>query len=190
MKYRSRLFWCLILILAELIKSYFTGGLGLAFSRSKSLRHHCHRHGAVSTREHGVNEIVGKFRAAAALTGALFVGSSASRVGAKEASVGASNLVGTRGFQTKSGLKYFDIKEGTGLSPIYGQMISFRYTMYYRASPDVAPEIIDESKQPFLHKHGNGRIVRGLDEAIHTMKVGGSRRAVIPKSLGKLVSEQ
>ena len=33
-------------------------------------------------------------------------------------------------------------------------------------------------------KHGNGRLVPGLDEGIHTMKVGGVRRLLIPPKLG------
>jgi FKBP-type peptidyl-prolyl cis-trans isomerase len=39
-------------------------------------------------------------------------------------------------------------------------------------------------KQPFLHKHGNGRILRGIDEGLHTMHVGSKRRLIIPQSLG------
>lgn len=99
---------------------------------------------------------------------------------------GADNpQIPTKGFQTKSGLKYFDVREGDGESPRYGQVISFLFASYYKANPDVGLEKIDESgSQPFLHKHGNGRVVRGVDEALHTMKVGGQRRVIIPKDLG------
>jgi len=96
----------------------------------------------------------------------------------------------TRGFQTKSGLKMFDLREGTiGPSPRYGQLVTFHYTSYYKASPESPLDVIDSSyltpgRQPFLHKHGNGRVVRGVDEALHTMKVGGKRRAIIPSSIG------
>lgn len=94
-----------------------------------------------------------------------------------------------RGFQTKSGLKYFDLVEGTiGKSPRYGQLVSFYYTTYYKATPESPLDFVDSSfvsgKRPFLHKHGNGRIVRGIDEGLHTMKVGGKRRLVVPKSIG------
>ena len=91
----------------------------------------------------------------------------------------------TKGFQTKSGLKYFDVREGKGDSPRYGQVVSFAFALYYKADPDTPLELIDESgPRPFLHKHGNGRIVRGVDEALHTMKPGGQRRVIIPKGLG------
>lgn len=103
------------------------------------------------------------------------------------------NFIPTRIYQTKSGLQYFDIKEGVGqASPRFGQLISFHYTMYYRSSSTAPMEKIDSSydspgKNSFLHKHGNGRVIRGLDEAIHTMKPGGQRRAIIPKNVGYTV---
>lgn len=95
-----------------------------------------------------------------------------------------------RGFQTKSGLKYFDFVEGKeGISPKYGQLVSFHYTGYYRATPESRLDLFDAtfsptSKQSFLHKHGNGRVIRGIDEALHTMRVGGKRRVIIPKNIG------
>ena len=97
-----------------------------------------------------------------------------------------------RGFQTKSGLKYYDFNEGIiGATPRYGQLVSFQYTGYYRATADSPLEVFDsvfssdrKNRQSFLHKHGNGRIVRGIDEALHTMKVGGKRRVVVPRSIG------
>ena len=92
-----------------------------------------------------------------------------------------------RGFQTKSGLKYYDIREGDGVSPRYGQIIAFTYAQYFKSKTSESLENIDSSVTPFLHKQGNGRIVRGLDEAIHGMRVGGKRRAIIPNSLGKYI---
>jgi FKBP-type peptidyl-prolyl cis-trans isomerase len=88
-----------------------------------------------------------------------------------------------KGFQTKTGLKYFDLLEGEkGMpSPRYGQLVSFHYTGYYRATPSSPLDAFDstfsrQAKQSFLHKHGNGRVIRGIDEGLHTMKVGGKRR--------------
>lgn len=98
----------------------------------------------------------------------------------------------SKGFQTKSGLKYFDFQEGLiGKTPRYGQLVSFQYTGYYRAGPDSPLEVFDsvfssdrKNTISFLHKHGNGRIVRGIDEGLHTMKVGGKRRIVVPRAIG------
>ena len=90
-----------------------------------------------------------------------------------------------KGFQTKTGLKYFDIREGGGKSPRYGDLVTFQYFMYYKPpGRDAQLELITKSKEPYLQKHGNGRIVRGLDEGLHTMKEGGRRRVIVPKSIG------
>lgn len=93
-----------------------------------------------------------------------------------------------KGFQTKSGLKYFDIIAGiNGTSPKYGQLVSFHYTSYYRPAGNGELDEIDSSystKTPFLYKHGNTRVIRGIDEVIHSMNVGSRRRVIIPKALG------
>jgi hypothetical protein len=89
------------------------------------------------------------------------------------------------GYQTKSGLKYFDVREGTGESPRYGDLVTFNYIINYKPEDrDSALEVVSKSVDPYLQKHGNGRIVRGLDEGLHTMKVGGRRRIIVPRSIG------
>jgi hypothetical protein len=98
----------------------------------------------------------------------------------------------SKGFQTKSGLKYYDFEIGKpGKTPRYGQLVSFHYTGYYRATPDSKLEVFDsifgsekKKNEAFLHKHGNGRIVRGIDEGLHTMTVGGKRRIIVPRDIG------
>ena len=128
----------------------------------------------------------------AALAAYYMMAKSDPRAAYAASSISAGPANPSRGFQTKSGLKYFDFVEGDiGKSPRYGQLVSFQYTGYYRASADSPLEVFDsvfssdrKNKMPFLHKHGNGRIVRGIDEGLHTMKVGGKRRVVVPRSIG------
>lgn len=90
-------------------------------------------------------------------------------------------------YKTKSGLKYIEIAEGTGPSPQYGQLVSISYKAYVKL-PDIQgqPQKLEEfdSDSAFLIKHGNGRTVPGLDEGIHTMRVGGKRRLIVPAKLG------
>jgi hypothetical protein len=43
------------------------------------------------------------------------------------------------------------------------------------------------SGERYLFKHGNGRQIKGLEEGVHTMQVGGSRRIVIPASMSYTV---
>lgn len=82
-------------------------------------------------------------------------------------------------FKTKSGMQYIDIIEGTGASPKYGNLVSIAYKAYIKL-PDIKgkPMKLDEfdSDKGYLVKHGNGRTVPGMDEGLHTMKVGGKRR--------------
>ena len=83
---------------------------------------------------------------------------------------------------TKSGLKYVDIKEGDGPSPQRGQTVSVHYT----------GTLVDGTKfdssldrgQPFEFPIGMGRVIKGWDEGVMSMKVGGKRKLIIPPNLG------
>jgi FKBP-type peptidyl-prolyl cis-trans isomerase len=85
-------------------------------------------------------------------------------------------------YKTGSGLKYIELKPGKGPSPQYGQLCAIQYTGYLKLPNDAKPQKFDSNS--FLIKHGNGRTIAGLDEGIHTMKVGGIRRLIIPPKLG------
>jgi len=82
----------------------------------------------------------------------------------------------------KNGLRYADLLEGDGESPRWGQLVKFAYTQSVRKGPGAELEKIDKDSG-FLIKHGNGRTIRGLDEGLHTMKVGGRRRIEVPPAL-------
>lgn len=91
------------------------------------------------------------------------------------------------GYKTKSGLTYYDVRQGQGVTPKWGQVTIFHYDAYVRASPESRLVLFDDtysSNAPYVHKHGNGRVIRGLDEGMHTMKLGGLRRVVIPLEQG------
>eukprot|EP00624_Nannochloropsis_granulata_P003032 evm.model.NODE_25317_length_13434_cov_20.072577.3 len=90
-------------------------------------------------------------------------------------------------FKTKSGLRYYDVRKGDGVSPKWGQVAIIQYEGYIRASPFSKLVLFDDTyarKTPYLVKHGNGRVIRGLDEGLHTMRLGGLRRIVVPLELG------
>lgn len=95
-------------------------------------------------------------------------------------------------FVTKSGLKYVDVKVGDGPPIRYGQLVSISYKAFIKlpAKSDetkTEPERFD-ADDAYLLKHGNGRQVPGLDEGLHTMRIGGVRRIVCPPKLGYVES--
>ena len=83
---------------------------------------------------------------------------------------------------TDSGLKYVDIVEGTGATPQKGQTVSVHYTGTLENGTK-----FDSSRdrgQPFQFPLGAGRVIKGWDEGIATMKIGGQRKLIIPPDLG------
>merc|ERR1719163_561328 len=88
-----------------------------------------------------------------------------------------------RGLKLKNGLKFTDGTVGPGEKLRWGQVVNIKYVAYTRESGDAPLKRYDAS-DAYLVRHGNGRDVRGLDEGIHTMRVGGTRRVEVPPSLG------
>ncbi|WP_445634162.1 Peptidyl-prolyl cis-trans isomerase [Nostoc sp. DSM 114161] len=83
---------------------------------------------------------------------------------------------------TPSGLKYVEIKEGTGATPERGQTVEVHYTGTLEDGTK-----FDSSRdrgQPFKFKIGVGQVIKGWDEGLSTMKVGGRRNLIIPPELG------
>jgi len=91
------------------------------------------------------------------------------------------------GFQSQSGLKYFDFESGTGPTPRWGQLVNIQYVSY-TISPSGERLVkhdssYDRGSDGYLIHHGNGEHILGLEEALHSMSAGGRRRAIIPPNL-------
>ena len=92
----------------------------------------------------------------------------------------------TKMTKTSSGLQYEDVKVGTGDSPKNGQIAVVHYTGWLWEN-GVKGKKFDSSVdrgQPFSFPVGQGRVIKGWDEGVATMKVGGKRILLIPPSLG------
>ena len=83
---------------------------------------------------------------------------------------------------TASGLKYTDLVIGTGATPQRGQTVTVHYTGTL-ASGKKFDSSYDHGR-PADFKIGVGSVIKGWDEGLMTMKVGGKRRLVIPSALG------
>jgi len=82
---------------------------------------------------------------------------------------------------TASGLKYEDIQVGKGDSPKKGDIVTVHYTGTFENGKKFDSSV--DRGQPFEFPIGMGRVIKGWDEGVMTMKVGGKRKLIIPGNL-------
>jgi peptidylprolyl isomerase len=83
---------------------------------------------------------------------------------------------------TASGLQYIEELEGQGAAVESGQNVSVHYTGWLTNGTK-----FDSSRdrgEPFEFPVGGGRVIRGWDEGVASMKIGGKRRLIVPPDLG------
>jgi len=97
--------------------------------------------------------------------------------GATSQEAGQVNLV-----KTPDGLQYDEIKVGTGASPHPGQTVVVHYTGWLTNGTKFDSSV--DRGQPFEFVIGQGNVIKGWDEGVMTMKVGGKRKLTIPPHLG------
>lgn len=83
---------------------------------------------------------------------------------------------------TPSGLKYKEIKEGDGAIPKQGQTVVVHYTGTLENGTKF--DSSRDRNRPLSFKLGVGEVIKGWDEGLSTMKVGGRRQLIIPPDLG------
>src|SRR5262249_7012519 len=86
---------------------------------------------------------------------------------------------------TKSGLKYIDEKVGTGDTAAKGTTVQVHYTgwLYVDGKRGSKFDSSLDRNMPFPFKIGAGQVIRGSDEGVEGMKVGGTRELSIPPDL-------
>jgi len=95
----------------------------------------------------------------------------------------ASQITRIRGQQitTASGLKYIDLVVGTGESPKPSQIVIVHYTGTLENGTKFDSSV--DRGQPYQFPIGLGKVIKGWDEGLMSMKVGGKRKLIIPPDL-------
>jgi peptidylprolyl isomerase len=84
--------------------------------------------------------------------------------------------------KTTSGLEYVEVKEGTGPAAKAGDIVSVHYTGTLKADGKKFDSSLDRG-EPFEFKLGAGQVIKGWDEGVAGIKVGGKRKLIIPSTL-------
>ena len=84
--------------------------------------------------------------------------------------------------RTASGLGYVELAEGKGAAPTPGQTVSVHYTGWLESGKKFDSSV--DRGQPLEFPLGRGNVIKGWDEGVGTMKVGGKRKLIIPAALG------
>jgi len=84
---------------------------------------------------------------------------------------------------TPSGLQYQEIEVGSGEKPKAGQDVVVHYTGWLESNNEKFDSSVDRG-QPFTFTLGQGMVIKGWDEGLASMHIGGKRRLIIPAALG------
>jgi len=86
------------------------------------------------------------------------------------------------GEKTASGVEFWDLKKGSGEAAVVGKRVKVHYTGWLTNGTK-----FDSSRdryEPFTFVLGQGQVIKGWDEGVAGMKVGGQRQLRIPPELG------
>jgi FKBP-type peptidyl-prolyl cis-trans isomerase len=93
----------------------------------------------------------------------------------------APTRVSGEGVKTDSGLEYWDIKVGTGEEAKSGDKVKVHYTGWFTSGKKFDSSV--DAQQPYSFTLGQGSVIKGWDEGVTGMKVGGKRQLRIPPEL-------
>src|SRR5438128_2623204 len=81
-----------------------------------------------------------------------------------------------------SGLRYLDLQTGSGATARSGQRAEVHYTGWLTSGQKFDSSL--DRREPFEFILGAGQVIKGWDEGVAGMKVGGKRKLIIPPALG------
>ncbi|WP_347710783.1 FKBP-type peptidyl-prolyl cis-trans isomerase [Geotalea sp. SG265] len=88
---------------------------------------------------------------------------------------------GGKRVKTRSGLIYQDLVVGKGASPVTGKKVRVHYTGWLKDGTKFDSSL--DRGEPYSFVIGKGEVIKGWDEGVKSMKVGGKRRLIIPPQL-------
>jgi peptidylprolyl isomerase len=99
--------------------------------------------------------------------------------------LGAEKIDPAKMKKTDSGLRYQDLTMGQGATPQRGQTCTMHYTgwLWEGGKKGAKFDSSHDRKEPFPFPIGRGEVIKGWDEGVATMKVGGKRLLLIPPAL-------
>ena len=100
---------------------------------------------------------------------------------ARRPNTNAPSKVTGEGVKTDSGLQYWDIKVGTGQEAKEGDHVKVHYTGWFTSGKKFDSSV--DANQPYSFTIGKGNVIKGWDEGVTGMKVGGKRQLRIPPEL-------
>lgn len=103
-------------------------------------------------------------------------------VGCSGSSSSSNKSEGPQMITSASGLKYLDLVEGNGDFPKKGQKVKVHYVGTLENGSKFDSSV--DRGQPFEFTIGVGQVIKGWDEGVATMKIGGKRQLIIPAALG------
>ncbi len=117
-----------------------------------------------------------------ATAAALFIFAAFTAVTVARADNSAPSKTAGKAQTTKSGLKYWDLKKGSGAIAKAGDQVKVHYTGWLTDGKKFDSSV--DRGEPFAFKLGAGMVIKGWDEGVAGMKVGGKRQLRIPSELG------
>ncbi len=121
------------------------------------------------------------FNLATFLGGALAVQNPQAKPEGKAGTTRKTASSASKAVTTPSGLKYEDLVVGTGPMPKQGATVIVHYTGWLTNGKEFDSSV--DRNQPFSFVLGRGQVIKGWDEGVASMRVGGKRKLTIPPEL-------
>ena len=128
-----------------------------------------------------MTKYVAAFVVMVALAAVVVVAQSAARKSAASSTSAPTKVTGD-GVKTDSGLIYWDIRVGNGAEAKEGSHVRVHYTGWLTSGKKFDSSV--DAGKPFDFTIGNGEVIKGWEEGITGMRVGGKRQLRIPPDLG------